>query len=77
MTIWASFIPVIASLYFSLSLLEASGYMARAAFVMDRAMRAMPERKGRVRRLPPGTICGMGCSQCSQAAPELYEIIEE
>ena len=41
-----------------------------------RAMLAMLERKGRVRRLPPGTLCGMGCSQCSQLAPELYEIIE-
>lgn len=34
-----TFIPVIASLFFALSFLEASGYMARAAFVMDRFMR--------------------------------------
>lgn len=35
----ATFIPVIACLFLFLSVLEDSGYMARAAFVMDRAMR--------------------------------------
>lgn len=35
----ATFIPVIAFLFFFLSILEDSGYMARAAFVMDRFMR--------------------------------------
>lgn len=35
----ATFIPVIGFLYLFLSLLEGSGYMARAAFVMDRFMR--------------------------------------
>ncbi len=33
-----SFIPVIAGMFLSLSFLEASGYMARVAFVMDRVM---------------------------------------
>ena len=37
----ATFIPIIAFLYLFLSALEDSGYMARAAFVMDRAMRAI------------------------------------
>jgi ferrous iron transport protein B len=37
----ATFIPVIAFLFLFLSVLEDSGYMARAAFVMDRAMRAV------------------------------------
>ena len=37
----STFIPVVASLYLFLSLLEDSGYMARAAFVMDRAMRVL------------------------------------
>ncbi len=37
----ATFIPVIAFLYLFLSALEDSGYMARAAFVMDRSMRAV------------------------------------
>jgi len=37
----ATFIPVIGSLYLFLSIIEDSGYMARAAFVMDRLMRAV------------------------------------
>lgn len=36
-----TFIPVIAAMFFFLSLLETSGYMARAAFVVDKAMRMM------------------------------------
>ena len=35
----ATFIPIIAALYLFLSAVEDSGYMARAAFVMDRFMR--------------------------------------
>ncbi len=37
----ATFIPVIGCLFLFLSVLEDSGYMARAAFVMDRAMRTL------------------------------------
>ncbi|MCW5699699.1 MAG: Fe(2+) transporter permease subunit FeoB [Rhodospirillales bacterium] len=37
----ATFIPVIGFLYLFLSVLEDSGYMARAAFVMDRFMRGV------------------------------------
>jgi ferrous iron transport protein B len=37
----ATFIPVIGFLYLFLSVLEDSGYMARAAFVMDRLMRSI------------------------------------
>jgi len=37
----ATFIPIIGFLYLFLSLLEDSGYMARAAFLMDRLMRAV------------------------------------
>lgn len=37
----ASFIPVLAMMFFCLSLLEDSGYMARAAMVVDRGMRAI------------------------------------
>lgn len=36
-----TFVPVLLSLYFALALLEDSGYMARAAFVMDRLMHAL------------------------------------
>ncbi|MEA3396615.1 MAG: ferrous iron transport protein B [Chloroflexota bacterium] len=35
------FVPVMMSLYFALAVLEDSGYMARAAFVMDRVMHAL------------------------------------
>jgi ferrous iron transport protein B len=35
------FVPVLVFLYFALAILEDSGYMARAAFVMDRVMRWM------------------------------------
>ncbi len=37
-TLVLTFVPVIAFLYFGLSLLEDSGYMSRAAFVVDRLM---------------------------------------
>jgi ferrous iron transport protein B len=37
----SSFIPIIFSMFFMLALLEDSGYMARAAFVMDRVMRVI------------------------------------
>ncbi len=37
----ATFVPIIFFMFFMLSLLEDSGYMARAAFVMDRFMRAI------------------------------------
>jgi ferrous iron transport protein B len=36
-----TFIPVIAAMFFFLSLLETSGYMARAAFVVDKIMRLL------------------------------------
>ena len=36
-----TFIPVIACMFFFLSLLESSGYMARAAFVVDKLMRLL------------------------------------
>ena len=35
------FIPVLISMYLAIALLEDSGYMARAAFVMDRVMRVL------------------------------------
>ena len=37
----ATFIPIIGFLYFFMSILEDSGYMARAAFLMDRLMRVV------------------------------------
>jgi DNA-binding IclR family transcriptional regulator len=38
-----------------------------------REMLAMLERKGRVRRLPAGTLCAGGCRKCDPASVELYE----
>ena len=38
-----------------------------------RGMLATLERKGRVRKLPPGAACQGTCGGCNQAAPELYE----
>jgi len=36
-----TFIPIIACMFFALALLETSGYMARAAFVVDKVMRML------------------------------------
>ncbi|MCU7890076.1 MAG: Fe(2+) transporter permease subunit FeoB [Candidatus Thiodiazotropha sp. (ex Ustalcina ferruginea)] len=54
----ATFIPIITALYLFLSVVEDSGYMARAAFVMDRFMRSIGL---------PGKACvpmivGFGCN---------------
>lgn len=53
-----SFIPVLAAMFFCLSFLEASGYMARAAFVMDRLMRAV----GLPGKALVPMIVGFGCN---------------
>ncbi len=37
----STFVPIMFAMFLALSLLEDSGYMARAAFVMDRALRAI------------------------------------
>lgn len=54
----ATFIPVIAFLFLFLSVLEDSGYMARAAFVMDRSMRAI----GLPGKAFVPLIVGFGCN---------------
>ena len=41
-----------------------------------RAMLEVLERKGRVRRLPLGTLCSSGCKQCSPDSVEIYEYLE-
>jgi ferrous iron transport protein B len=58
LTVVATFIPVIASLYIFLSALEDSGYMARAAFVMDRFMRSI----GLPGKAFVPLIVGFGCN---------------
>lgn len=54
----STFIPVIFFLYFFLAILEDSGYMARAAFVMDRLMRAI----GLPGKAFVPLIVGFGCN---------------
>ncbi len=54
----ATFIPIIAGLYLFLSVLEDSGYMARAAFVMDRFMRTI----GLPGKAFVPLIVGFGCN---------------
>lgn len=54
----ASFVPVIVTLFFFLSMLEDSGYMARIAFVMDRPLR----RIGLSGRSIVPLLIGFGCS---------------
>jgi hypothetical protein len=41
-----------------------------------RGMLAVLERKGRVRKLPAGTLCSTGCSKCDAASIEIYEWID-
>ena len=53
-----TFMPVIAGMFLCLALLEDSGYMARAAFIMDRAMRAL----GLPGRSFVPMIVGFGCN---------------
>ncbi|MCD6260904.1 MAG: ferrous iron transport protein B, partial [Thaumarchaeota archaeon] len=53
-----SFVPLIMLLYFILALLEDSGYMARAAFVMEKAMRKV----GLSGRSIIPMIMGFGCN---------------
>ena len=54
----ATFIPIISCLYLFLSVLEDSGYMARAAFVMDRFMRTI----GLPGKAFVPMIVGFGCN---------------
>jgi len=54
----ATFIPVIACLFIGLSILESSGYLARAAFVVDSAM----QRIGLPGKAFVPLIVGFGCT---------------
>lgn len=54
----ATFIPIVACLYLFLSVLEDTGYMARAAFVMDRFMRTI----GLPGKAFVPMIVGFGCN---------------
>ncbi|KJS43042.1 MAG: iron transporter FeoB [Rhodospirillaceae bacterium BRH_c57] len=65
----ATFIPIIACLFLFLSFLEDSGYMARAAFVMDRAMRSI----GLPGKSFVPLIVGFGCNVPSIMATRTLE----
>jgi hypothetical protein len=41
-----------------------------------RGMLSILVRKGRVRKLPAGTMCSTGCSKCDTASIEIYEWVE-
>jgi len=58
MQLVASFIPVIAALFLSLSFLEDVGFMARAAFIIDRIMRSL----GLPGKAFVPLIVGFGCN---------------
>ncbi len=69
----ATFIPIIACLYLFLSFLEDSGYMARAAFVMDRFMRAI----GLPGKAFVPMIVGFGCNVPAVMATRTLESARE
>lgn len=58
LAVLVSFVPVIGFMFFALSVLEDSGYMARAAFLMDRGMRAL----GLPGKSFVPLLVGFGCS---------------
>ena len=53
-----SFLPIIVTLFFFLSILEDSGYMARVAFIMDKLLRKL----GLSGRSIVPMLIGFGCS---------------
>lgn len=53
-----SFLPIIVTLFFFLSLLEDSGYMARVAFIMDKLLRKL----GLSGRSIVPMLIGFGCT---------------
>ena len=63
------FIPVLMALYLALGLLEDSGYMARAAFVMDRTMR----RLGMQGKSFLPMLVGFGCTVPAMYATRTLE----
>ena len=65
----ASFIPIIAGLFLCLSFLEDSGYMARAAFIVDRVMRSV----GLPGKAFVPLIVGFGCNVPSVMAARTLE----
>ncbi len=69
----ATFIPIIATLYIFLSIIEDTGYMARAAFVMDRFMRSI----GLPGKAFVPLIVGFGCNVPAVMATRTLENARE
>jgi ferrous iron transport protein B len=65
----ATFIPVIACLYLFLAVLESSGYMARAAFVLDKVM----QKVGLPGKAFVPLVLGFGCNVPSIMATRTLE----
>ena len=59
-----SFLPIIVTLFFFLSILEDSGYMARVAFVMDKLLRKI------------GCQCHKGCVDQDDTNPTINKLVE-
>jgi ferrous iron transport protein B len=68
-----AFVPVLIFFYFALAVLEDSGYMARAAFVMDRAMRAI----GLHGKSSLPLMVGFGCTVPAVYATRILEDHED
>jgi ferrous iron transport protein B len=67
------FLPQLAILFFALSILEDSGYMARAAFIMDRALR----RFGLSGKSFIPMLIGFGCSVPAMASTRTLDKDED
>ncbi|WP_413206916.1 Fe(2+) transporter permease subunit FeoB [Rhodospirillum sp. A1_3_36] len=65
----ATFIPIVGALFLALTVMEDSGYMARAAFVMDRAM----NRIGLPGKAVVPLIVGFGCNVPAVMATRVLE----
>ncbi len=69
----STFIPIVGALFLFLSVLEDSGYMARAAFVMDRFMRSI----GLPGKAFVPLIVGFGCNVPAVMATRTLENVRE
>ncbi|WP_087022645.1 Fe(2+) transporter permease subunit FeoB [Thaumasiovibrio subtropicus] len=69
----ATFIPVIASLYFALSIMESSGYIARAAFVLDKLM----QKVGLPGKAFVPMVLGFGCTVPAVMATRTLDLERE
>ena len=67
-----SFLPIIVTLFFFLSLMEDSGYIARVAFFMDKLLRKI----GLSGRSIVPMLIGFGCTVPAVMATERFQVRE-